>query len=65
MKKIIQYLHDNMLSIQLGLYAHFNEWFLIPSIKVLKNGKFLEISLFILWFELYSCITIRNIDYES
>ena len=65
MKKIIQWFADNMLRINLGLYAHFREWYLIPSISILKNGKFLEISLYVLWFELYCCITIYHIEDES
>ena len=65
MKKLIQWFADNMLDIKIGLYARFSEWYLIPSISILKNGKFLEVTLYILWVQLYICITTYNINNES
>lgn len=63
-RKLLNRLNDNSLVIEIGIYT-IDKFYIIPSIAISKTGKYLELELFIFFIELYSCFSIKNLNYES
>lgn len=66
LKKLIDYTDNNVINVELGLMFHntFNEIYLIPTISVSKNGKYFQITLCILFIQIYASFHIKDFNEE-